>query len=210
MPRINIFNGGLRTAQAPHLIKKNESVALVNIDHISGIIVPIKDKILSVSGASKYGHFFTTDSTWYWSITPKKFVEFQERLYIGNYTGISTKIIGGVEFNMGIQQPTAIPIIAVSNETPEQNEITRLDLVFSADVAKDIPAGVSLKYKVVNIDSSGKKYSSNTIFTIRITSDLDLDHADYNKNKVTVTCTDTNIDDTIAIFRFFDNYSSFL
>jgi len=198
VPKINIFNGGLRTAQAPHLIKENESVAFVNMNHRIGILEPIKDKILKITGAEKYGHFFTIDSLWYWSATPKDFVEFQERLYIGNRTGTSTKIVGGTEFNMGIQKPTDIPTIVVSAETPEQDEVTRLDLL-AGDTGGDIPDETTLRYKVVNIDAAGKMYIDNTEFSIRIDSGT-------ATNKVFVTCTDTNIDDTIAVFRFFDNY----
>jgi hypothetical protein len=198
MPKINIFNGGLRTAQAPHLIKENESVAFVNADHISGILRPLGDKVVAIESAKKYGHFFTTNSTWYWSDIAKDYVEFQERLYIGNRDGTSTKIVNDVEYNMGIQRPTDIPTIVVSAETPEQDQITRLDLV-AASTGGDIPTDITLRYKVVNIDAADKKYPSNTTFTVRIDSAT-------ATNKVTVTCTDTNLDDTIAIFRFFDNY----
>ena len=206
MPKINMFNGGLRIAQAPHLLKENESVALVNADHISGILKPMKDKVQAVTGALKYGHLFTTNSTWYWSALPKDYVEFQERLYIGNRNGLSTKIVGNTEYNLGIQKPVDIPTVVVSAETPEQDQITRLFLDAQEDNTKDIPADVTLKYKVVNIDAAGKHYPSDEVFTVRVSSELDETHADYHKNKVTVACSDTNINTTIAIFRFFDNY----
>ncbi len=206
MPKVKIFNGGLRTALSPHLIREDESVVNNNVNHTLGVLESIKDSIQAVAGASKYGHFFTDNSTWYWSATPKDWVEFQERLYIGNRTGVSTKIIVSTEFNLGIQKPTTIPTIVVNNETIEQNQITRLDLVASADVTKDIPAGITLSYKVVNIDASGNFYPSDTTFTIRVTSLLAATHADYNKNKIAVDCTDTNINTEVAIFRFFDNY----
>ena len=118
MPKISVFNGGLRTAQAAHLIEPDESRAFVNAEHITGILNPTTDKLLAVSGAERYGHYFTTDSTWYWSTAPATYVEYQERLYIGRHTNYSTKIIGGVEFNMGIQQPTTVPTVVVSAETP--------------------------------------------------------------------------------------------
>lgn len=206
MPRITLFNGGLRLAQAPHLIAEHESVALVNSDHISGILKPTQDKLLAVSGAERYGHFFTINSTWYWSATPKDYVEFQERLYIGNRTGTSTKIVNGVEYNMGIQQPTTVPTVVIHDETPEQNQTTRLELKASTNAAATIPANVTLRYKVVNRDINNKNYPSDEIFSIRVTSILPDTHADYDHNQVTVTCTDTNIDTNIAIFRFFDNY----
>ena len=198
MPKINMFNGGLRIAQAPHLLKENESAALVNADHISGILTPMMDKVQAVTGASKWGHYFTTEAKWYWSATGKDYVEFQERLYIGNRSGISTKIVGGTEYNLGIQKPTDIPTVVVSAETPEQDEITRLDLL-NGSTGGDFPTDATYRYKVVNIDAAGKKYISNEEFTTRIDSGT-------ATNRVSVTCTDTNADTTIAVFRFFDNY----
>lgn len=206
MPKIRLFNGGLRTAQADHLLAEHESRSLVNADHITGILKPVPDRLLGVSGAQRYGHFFTVNSTWYWSATPKDYVEFQERLYIGNRSGVSTKIVGGTEYNMGIQQPTTVPTVVISDEVPEQNQITRLDLVASTDAAADIPADITIKYKVVNISATSRKYVSESVFSLRVTSALAEGHADYDHNKIAVTCTDTNIDTTIAIFRFFDNY----
>lgn len=206
MPRITVFNGGLRIAQAAHLIQQHESVAYVNANHIPGILTPMHDKLQSVAGASKYGHYFTTPGTWYWSATPKDWVEFQERLYIGNRSGTSTKIVGVTEYNLGIQLPTTVPTLAASLESPEQNQITRLDLTASTNAAADIPSDVTLSYKVVNKTAAGKCYPSDSRFTIRVKSNLDPAHADYDHNQIAVTCEDTNIDDTIAIFRFFDNY----
>ncbi len=206
MPQIRIFNGGLRTAVAAHLIKDNESVINLNVNHIQGILIPIKDKVSSVGSAQKFGHFFTINSTWYWSATPKDWVEFQERLYIGSRSGASTKILGGTEYTMGIEAPTVLPTGVASAETPEQDQITRLDLDAETNAAADIPADVTLRYKVVNIDSGGDFYPSDTTFTIRVVSALDSGHADYDKNRIVVLCEDTNIDTTIAIFRFFDNY----
>lgn len=206
MPKINLFNGGLRLAQAAHLIKEHESRAFVNADHISGILKPSNDKLSAIAGADKYGHYFTSDAVWYWSPTPKDWVEFQERLYIGNRTGTSTKIVGGTEFNLGIQKPSTVPTVVVTQETPEQNQITRLDLEASTNALADIPADVKLRYRVVNINATGKKYPAETEFSIRVLSDLADTHVDYDHNEIEITCEDTNIDTTIAIFRFFDNY----
>jgi hypothetical protein len=198
MPKINMFNGGLRIAQAPHLIKENESAALVSADHISGILTPMMDKVQAIAGAEKWGHYFTTDDTWYWSATGKDYVEFQERLYIGNRNGISTKIVSGTEYNLGIQRPTDVPTVVVTAEVPEQDQITRLDLL-NGSTGGDLPDATTYRYKVVNIDATGKKYISEEEFTTR----MDTGTA---TNRISVTCTDTNIDNTIAVFRFFDNY----
>ena len=114
MPRINQFNGGMRTSVAEHLILENESSYYHNMEHVSGLLTSIKGKTSAVAGASKWGHLFTINSLWYWSATPKDWVEFQERLYIGNRTGISTKIIGATEYNIGLQPPTTKPTVVVS------------------------------------------------------------------------------------------------
>jgi len=200
MAKINIFNGGLRTAVAAHLISENESVVNNNVNHIPGLLESITDKTEAVQHAKKWGHFFTTSGMWHWSETPKDWVEFQERLYIGNRDGYSTKIINNTEYNLGIHPPTVKPIIIVTDETPEQDQITRLDLTSADNVAADIPANVPLRYRVVNIDAFNKYYVSETEFTIRIPAE------NSNTNQVNVECEDTNINTNIAIFRFFDNY----
>jgi hypothetical protein len=197
MPKINVFNGGMRTAQEPHLIREDESVAFVNMKHVSGILRPAVEKAAAVSGAQKWGHFFTINSTWYWSATPKDYVEFQERLYIGNRSGVSTKIVNGTEYNMGIEAPTTKPTVVMSNETPSQDQITRLDLV-AASSGGDIPGNQTLRYRVANVSSDPKYYPSEEEFTIALSGGT--------TNQVTITCTDTNLDTNIAIFRFFDNY----
>jgi hypothetical protein len=199
MPKISVFNGGLYTSAAPHLIADKTSVINVNMDHITGMITPLLDKTEAVPNAKKWGHFFTTDLEWYFDDAPKDWVEFQERLYIGNRSGFSTKIVDGTEWLMGIVGPTVIPTGVASDETPDQNEITRLDLTTSVNVAADLPGGILARYKVVNITAGGKAYPSNTAFQIRIPTGS-------ATNEVQLTCEDTNIDDQVEIFRFFDNY----
>lgn len=206
MPRIRVFNGGLRKAIAPHLINENESVVNQNINHVNGILTPVKDKVQSIPNAEKYGHYFTTDDEWYFSPTPKDWVEFQERLYIGNRTGTSTKIVNGIEYNLGIQPPTTVPTVVVSRETPEQDQITRVDLFPNTAVAGDIPAGITLQYKVVNIASTGEHYPSDEIFSVKVTSVYSPGDPQYLTNDIRIGVEDTNVDTTIAIFRFFDNY----
>ena len=198
MPKISVFNGGLHTAAAAHLIADKESVVNLNMDHISGMIMPLYDKTEAVLNAKQWGHFFTTDLSWYFDDNPKDWVEFQERLYIGNRTGFSTKIVDGNEWLMGIVGPTVIPTGVVSGETPDQDQITRCSLI-AASFGGDIPDGELIKYRIVNINATGDYYSADTEFSVRISSGT-------STNQVTLNCTDTNIQDQVAIFRFFDNY----
>jgi hypothetical protein len=199
MPKISIFNGGLRTAAAAHLIADKESVINVNMDHISGVITPLLDKTEAVLNAKQWGHFFTTELEWYFDDAPKDWVEFQERLYIGNRSGFSTKIVDGNEWLMGIVGPTLVPTGVVSDETPDQDQITRCKLTSSINVAADIPGGELMRYKIVNINAAGQYYAADREFSIRIPEGSDT-------NEVQIFCTDTNIQDEVAIYRFFDNY----
>ena len=207
MPKVNIFNGGLRTASASHLIKEHESPVNLNIDHISGILQPIKDKVLGVSGASKWGHYFTTDAEWYWSTVPKDWVEYQERLYIGNRTGFSTKIINGTEYLLGIVPPTTIPTGTVSEETPEDLSISRMHINSFYTDGATIPAGITVTYRAVNTTAAGTYYPSDTEFPFVITDNGWTPDTvpEYQENQTHITIADTNIDDRVSIFRFFDN-----
>jgi len=206
MPKISVFNGGLNVAPAAHLIADKESVVNQNMDHVSGMITPLHDKTEAVLNAKKWGHFFTTELAWYFSDDPKDWVEFQERLYIGNRTGFSTKIVDGNNWLMGIVGPTVIPTGVVSDEAPSQSQITRVDLFPNTAVAGDIPAGINLQYRVVNITASGSYYPSDNIFKVEVTSVYNEGDPEYLTNDIRVTVEDTNVDTTIAIFRLFDNY----
>lgn len=208
MPKISIFNGGLHTSAAPHLIADKESVVNLNMDHISGMITPLLDKTEAVLNAEKWGHFFTTELAWYFSPTPKDWVEFQERLYIGNRTGFSTKIVGANEWLMGIVGPTVIPTGVASNEAISQNQITNVELFANTNPAPvdPIPAETTQQYRVVNITAGGSYYPSDKIFKIYVESVFSPGDPEYHENDIRITVNDTNFDTTIAIFRLFDNY----
>ena len=206
VPKISIFNGGLHTSAAAHLIADKESVVNINIDHISGMITPLYDKTESVLNAKKWGHFFTTELAWYFSDTPKDWVEFQERLYVGNRAGFSRKIVGVNDWLMGIVGPTAIPTGVASNEAPDQSQITRVELFANTAVAGDIPADITVQYRVVNITAGGTYYPSDSIFKLVMSSVYNPGDPEYLTNDVRITIPDTNVDTTVAIFRLFDNY----
>jgi hypothetical protein len=157
MPNLKLFNAGLNTATAPHLIPSEAAVEYTNINNVPGLLTPIKDKVSTVAGAQKYGYNFL--GTWYFSSTVKDWVEFQERLYIGNREGISTYILGGVEYNLGISAPTVQPTLTPDNALPP---ITRADQTVIT-TGGDLEGGINVQYQAVNISSTGRKSAASKV-----------------------------------------------
>lgn len=151
MPKIRQFNGGLHTATFAGYIQQNEAVEYINCDHVSGFIGPVSGINAEVGGASPYGYYYRPERQWYWSDTPKDYVEYRNRLYIGNRTGKSTKVVNGVEYNLGIEKPTDMRIDLQNDDSLKI--ITYLDLELNLNVS-DIPANTPLNYRVVNYDFS--------------------------------------------------------
>ena len=171
MAKLTQFNGGMNAATAPHLIQENEGPFYENIDHVPGILKPLQDKLKddTILGAERFGHFNTIDSMWYFSTTPKDYVEFQERLYIGDRHGTSTKVVDGAESNLGIIPPTSKPTLAATSYLlADLTDITlfALGTLFGAPPG-DIPDDLDLEYRFVNENSTGELSEAEQIFEVK-------------------------------------------
>jgi len=197
VPKLNVFNGGLSVALAPHLINASQSVVNTNMDHTPGTITPLKGRteIDSITGAEKWGYYWEEQAEWYWSRTPKDWVEYNGRLYIGARSGTSTKIVSGVEQNLGIAAPTSVPTLVATEETPGEGQISQLTLTKNS-LAGDFPPYWEIQYRAVNITAGGGVYPSENVFTIRTGFGL--------TESVTISCNATNISDTLKYFRLLD------
>lgn len=195
MAKITMFNGGINFATAPHLIRENEGVFYDNIDHVPGTLKPLKDKESAVPDAHRYGHFFTTESKWYWADSPRSWVEFQERLYIGNPFGVSTKVINGEETNLGIAGPTVIPtVVGTSFALAELTEISMFALgTLTGNPPGDIPDDLDLEYRFVNENADGDLSAAVDIIEVKTGT--------LGPNAVYITIADENWTENVHVYR---------
>lgn len=111
MAQLNLFNGGLSTRLAPHLIAVNEAVVVENIDIESGELKPLKASTnLSISVSKNIYNF---NDTWVSFGGDTDFVEYKENLYYSNGVGIPQKSRDGITWsNLGIAGPYAKPVVS--------------------------------------------------------------------------------------------------
>jgi len=194
MPKIRTFNGGLQTALEPHLIAENEAAEYENVSHLRGHLAPMGDLFYLFNGAKRYGFYFPITGLWYWSDTPKDWVQFQERLYIGNRSGVSTKLINGVEYNLGIAKPTGL----LRGLYESYSFMTYLQLSTDAAIG-DIPAGTLMRYIAVNYDFS----TSPSTVTISEPFDF-VPQASNLSVKVVIPAANLEIKDQVHIYREYE------
>lgn len=102
--QLNLFNGGLSTRLAQHLIQQNEAVEFENVDSDSGILKPKKADLLTNTEAKRSMYYF--NNNWIFSDEDRDYVEFQEKLYYSTASGKAKKSDDGVVFhNLGIDKP---------------------------------------------------------------------------------------------------------
>lgn len=166
MTQSTLFNGGLHGATAAHLIKENEGAIYFNVDHVPGNLTPMYEKIREIEGALEWGHKFTTNNEWYFFDHPRDFVEYQERLYIGNRTGRSTKVVNNETHYLGLIPPFGNPRLAATNTSLSNLTDIELYCVSGLDfglrqtqqaaVLGDIPTETDLEYRIINENASGE------------------------------------------------------
>lgn len=112
MAQLNLFNGGLSKRLAPHLINVNEALIYKNVDPSSGPLTPIKDD--TYKGIMLEKNFYKFKGVWVNSADDRDYVEFQEKLYFSDGTGIPQKSSDGINwFNLGIAKPATKPTVTL-------------------------------------------------------------------------------------------------
>lgn len=105
--QLNLFNGGLSTRLAQHLIQQNEAVEFENVDSDSGILKPKKADLLTNTQTKRSMYYF--NNNWIFSDEDRDYVEFQEKLYYSTGNGKAQKSSDGLIFhNLGIEKPKDI------------------------------------------------------------------------------------------------------
>ena len=102
--QLNLFDGGLSTRLAEHLIQQNEAVEFENVDSDSGILKPKKSDLPTNTEAKRSMYYF--NNNWIFSDDDRDYVEFQEKLYYSTASGKAKKSSDGIVFhNLGIDKP---------------------------------------------------------------------------------------------------------
>lgn len=112
MAQLNLFDGGLSTRVAPHLISVNQAVVYSNVDPSRGPLFPIMDDTYENKLLEKSFHFF--NSQWVDSSSDRDYVEFQSKLYFSDGEGFPQKTSDGSTWNLlGITKPSNMPTVAL-------------------------------------------------------------------------------------------------
>ena len=113
MTKLNVFNGGLNTRLAPHLIKVNEAVQYSNIDNEDGTLKAVHDKAEAGLTLSPYAYYFEAQAAWVSSSTVRNYIEYRDTLYYSEPASVPKYWDGTTEYLLGIKEPSAAPTVAV-------------------------------------------------------------------------------------------------
>jgi hypothetical protein len=222
--RITTFDGGLNTRVDSHLIKVNEARELINVDTDKATLTPIKDKLLVSETSGKYGYYFSSLGQWFFDTAPADYIEYKDILYKTDRVGLPKKIIGGTEYDLGIEAPISGTI---TTATSAPNPVSRVDFTSSNTGGSDLPTG-TYEYKIINRDSTtllestsyfetptneatakpdvnqtvSKNTSGTTIAGIKYTNYLS-GTVTSGDNEIDIDVNDTHADE-IKVFRRFD------
>jgi len=112
MAQLNIFNGGLSTRVAQHLIAVNEAVVYSNVDPSKGPLSPTMDDVYTSKVLEKSFYYF--NNRWVDSASDRDYVEFQSKLYFSDGEGMPQKTSNGTTwYNLGIAKPLAAPTVVL-------------------------------------------------------------------------------------------------
>lgn len=102
-----LFNGGLNTRAAPHLIAKHEAVEFSNIDNSRGTLKAVYDKADSGVSLDPYAHYFAEQSAWVASATARHYLEYQNFLYYTEPSAVPKYTDDTTEWLLGILKPAS-------------------------------------------------------------------------------------------------------
>jgi len=112
--KLQLFNGGLSTRLAPHLIGVNEGVQYSNIDNQDGTLKPVKKKLDVNTNLLEFSHYFNAVSLWVSSAINRDYVEYRNTLYFTEDNSVPQKTTDGITlYNLGIAESILAPITAL-------------------------------------------------------------------------------------------------
>ncbi len=107
--KLQVFNGGKSSRLAKHLIGVNEGVEFSNVDISSGELKPLNKHSSTALNIDNFAHYFIAASKWVSSAIDRDYVEYQEKLYFTEATGVPKVDSGFAVTTLGIKNPLAVP-----------------------------------------------------------------------------------------------------
>ena len=213
MSLLQDFSGGLNTRVAPSLLQPNEAQVYTNIDNSAGSIRPIKDKTL-VGAGSKYFTYFYAGAEFISKATETSYAEYRDKLYYTN-TRAQKRLASGAEYNLGIDEPTGTPSIAISGTSSMSGTYSYAYTYYNSALGiESAPTNISNELVVTNqgiLVSSITASADTQVDTIRLyriggsitdfTLVIELGNA-------TATYTDTIADIDLAGNHVLDSYTN--
>jgi len=112
--KLQVFNGGLDTRLASHLIGVNEAVQYTNIDNEDGTLKPVKQKLDLNTNLLEFSHWYNAISEWVSSSINRDYVEYRNTLYFTEDSSIPQKTTDNITFyNLGIDKPVLASLTAI-------------------------------------------------------------------------------------------------
>lgn len=104
--QLNVFNTGLNTRLAQHLLQPSESVVCENVDLTSGSIKPAIGLLVTNNSISVNNNtFLEFKGTWIEKPTGSTFIEFNDKLYIADGNKLQKTSDGILFYDVGITKP---------------------------------------------------------------------------------------------------------
>lgn len=126
MAQIIQFNGGKNIRLAPNLIGVHEGVTYTNIDNSTNTIKPVKSSLSELQNFGSNSSFYFFGGNWIAKPYSTDYVEFQEKLYFSNASGIPQKTSDGTNFfNLGIATPSTKPVATYGGVLDPDNTMVR-------------------------------------------------------------------------------------
>ena len=182
--KISMFNGGLNTRAAKHLLNTAQSTICNNVDFFDGSLKPLKDiKATPWMVGANDKHFTRFNGQWVSGGAGVHFVEYNDALYKSDTAGTIKKSKNGTTFfELGINKPVG-----------ELAASTR-DIVFTLtpnDIGAEFPSG-TLRYII------GYKTTADKYFKKELTLDT------IGVKSITIYKSDIGVD--VASFKVYRQY----
>lgn len=110
--KLQVFNGGLNTRQAPYLLQTNEAVEYSNVDNESSSLKPVKKKATSGTLLDQWAYYFEAQEVWESSATKRHYLEYQANLYYTIVNGVPKYFDGTTHYLLGIEAPSVALIVS--------------------------------------------------------------------------------------------------
>ncbi len=147
--KLQVFDGGIATRLAPQLLKLNQGIVYENIDNAKGVLVPLKDKLLTDIVATQYNKHFDAEDEWLSADILTDFLEFQRKMYLTDRITRPQKYSSGAYNNLGIERPATKSVISNIDVAIPLEDIT----VLNKDSSGDLPAS-DFDYLLFNVNNS--------------------------------------------------------